>query len=265
MDLLLKCKKYTFCLNKIKESIKREKEHLDDTDNSCKNFYDELINDDNQIKSYKKILKNVKGKSIKESIYANKQIPQCWKKVWGYNNLVMNILSKDIHFLQYMGHNSANENNRNKLKKMILSAYDKRINNSINHSSLKDINLMKKPFYNINILSSRNSSSTIKLLNNHKKFIRSKSLNNFDKPRIYSSYDKFRNIILKKIKEHQEKNFNNDKINKNNSKNLLNQKQIIINFFKNREKKKIKQNLLYNNDCKSNKSFVNNINDFKLN
>ena len=125
MDLLLKCKKYAFCLNKIKESIKKEKEHLDDTDNSCKNFYDELIKEDNQIKSYKKILKNVKGKSIKESIYANKQIPQCWKKVWGYNNLVMNILSKDIHFLQYMGHNSANENNRNKLKKMILSAYDK--------------------------------------------------------------------------------------------------------------------------------------------
>ena len=78
-----------------------------------KNFYEDLINSDINIKSNRHILNKIKSKSIKESIYSNKMVPSEWKIMLGYQNDVYRIIDKDPAFALYLGR-SQKERNYNK-------------------------------------------------------------------------------------------------------------------------------------------------------
>ena len=78
-----------------------------------KNFYEDLINSDMNIRTNRLVLNNIKSKSIKESIYANKMVPSAWKTMLGYQKHVYKVLDKDPAFAAYLGR-SQKDNNNNK-------------------------------------------------------------------------------------------------------------------------------------------------------
>ena len=75
-----------------------------------KNFYEDLITSDSNIKSNRNILNKIKSKSIKESIYSNKMVPSEWKIMLGYQNHVYRIIDKDPAFALYLGRSQKDSN-----------------------------------------------------------------------------------------------------------------------------------------------------------
>ena len=78
-----------------------------------KNFYEDLITSDMNIRNNRLILNKIKSKSIKESIYTNKMVPSSWRTMLGYQNHVYRVIDKDPAFAVYLGR-SQKENNGNK-------------------------------------------------------------------------------------------------------------------------------------------------------
>ena len=78
-----------------------------------KNFYEDLISSDMNIRTNRSILNKIKSKSIKESIYTNRMVPSSWRTMLGYQNHVYKVLDKDPAFAIYLGR-SQKENNNNK-------------------------------------------------------------------------------------------------------------------------------------------------------
>ena len=74
------------------------------------NFYDDLLNSDMSIKRNKKALSKIKNKTIKESIYSNKNIPKSWNTVLGYSDEVYKAIEQDPNFAYYIG--SSNKDNK---------------------------------------------------------------------------------------------------------------------------------------------------------
>ena len=66
-------------------------------------FYDEIENNDINIKKKNKQLKRIKDDSLKEFVFTNVQIPDKWRTKLDYQNSVIKILSKDNNFLAYVG------------------------------------------------------------------------------------------------------------------------------------------------------------------
>ena len=66
-------------------------------------FYDEIENNDINIKKKNKQLKRIKDDSLKEFVFTNVQIPDKWRTKLDYQNSVINILAKDNNFLAYVG------------------------------------------------------------------------------------------------------------------------------------------------------------------
>ena len=192
MKNLLKCRSYAFCLKKISDFKISVKKHLNDKDKLKKNkiegFYDEIIKDDEKIKTCIKNIAKIKKETIKELVYANKEIPLKWKKEDGYNNLVIKLISNDDNFLSYLGRSPNNEiiKNRN-MKNRPLTGFLSVYNNNIS---------LRNPFFEINKSMSRNKNNSIKLIKDNQKFIRSKSLNNFDILSNYSIFTRFKENTL---------------------------------------------------------------------
>ena len=74
------------------------------------NFYTDLINSDLSIKRGKKTLSLIKNKTIKESIYSNRDIPKSWKTMLGYSNEVYKAIDQDPNFAYYVGASTKKEN-----------------------------------------------------------------------------------------------------------------------------------------------------------
>ena len=70
------------------------------------NFYEDLINSDISIKRDKIKLSHIKNKTIKESIYSNRDIPKSWKTLLGYTDEVYKAIDKDPNFAYYLGANN---------------------------------------------------------------------------------------------------------------------------------------------------------------
>ena len=173
MNNLLKCKSYAFCLQKLRDIKITVKKPLDNITklklNKVEEFYDDIIKDDEKIKSCHKIIAQIKNDTIKELVYANKEIPLKWKKTDGYNNFVIKLISKDDEFLSYLGHSPKNEiiKNRN-IKKRPKTGFLPIYNNNIS---------LRNSFFELNKpISSRNNNNLFKLVKDKQKFIRSKSL-----------------------------------------------------------------------------------------
>ena len=77
------------------------------------NFYTDLINSDLSIKRGKKTLSLIKNKTIKESIYSNRDIPKSWKTMLGYSNEVYKAIDQDPNFAYYVGASTKKENKVN--------------------------------------------------------------------------------------------------------------------------------------------------------
>ena len=78
-----------------------------------KNFYDELIKTDINIKVKNHVLSEIKDNSIKESIYSSRPVPNSWRTLLSYQNNVYKIIDNDPKFAYYLGR-SQKENFKNK-------------------------------------------------------------------------------------------------------------------------------------------------------
>ncbi len=76
-----------------------------------KNFYEDLITSDMNIRANRQILNKIKSKSIKESIYTNKIVPSSWRTMLGYQKNVYRIIDKDPAFAIYVGRSQKDINN----------------------------------------------------------------------------------------------------------------------------------------------------------
>ena len=76
-----------------------------DFNNLNKDFYDDIESNDIAIKKDKKLLSKIKNLSIKEFIFANKEIPYSWKNKLNYQKDMINIISKDENLISYIGSN----------------------------------------------------------------------------------------------------------------------------------------------------------------
>ena len=111
---------YAYNINNSPNSIKAKKISFNSL---SKNFYEDLINSDTNIKSNRHILNKIKSKSIKESIYSNKKVPGSWQIMLGYQSQVYRIIDRDPKFAIYLGRSQKeSDNNRfseaQKLKKI---------------------------------------------------------------------------------------------------------------------------------------------------
>ena len=243
MENIFNYKNYAFCLGKIKDSKKKLTiPHFDISKIKKKpdeNFYDVLINNDNKIKYFNKIITKIKRKTIKELVYANKNIPAKWKKEKGYNNLIVQLLSQDNQFLSYLGNSPKNENinNRNKKNRPKTSTYSA-FNNNIS---------IRNSFFETNDPLSRYKSNSSRLKKENKKLIKSKSLNNFDVLRNNSSF----NIFMDNFKDN--KNEVKNKFSKNGKNfDLFSFDKIKGNYFKNKGRILHNESPEKNNEIKKN-------------
>ena len=101
---------YAYNINNSPNSIKAKKISFNSL---SKNFYEDLINSDTNIKFNRHILNKIKSKSIKESIYSNKKVPGPWQIMLDYQNHVYRIIDKDPKFAIYIGRSQKeSDNNR---------------------------------------------------------------------------------------------------------------------------------------------------------
>lgn len=81
-------------------------------------FYDEIENNDINIKKKNHQLKKIKNESLKEFVFTNVQIPDKWRTKLDYQNSVIKILAKDNSFLSYVGRGGALSKNETSSTKM---------------------------------------------------------------------------------------------------------------------------------------------------
>ena len=102
-----------------------------------KDFYEDIINSDLDIKKGKKNLEGIKDGTIKESVYTNRNIPDVWKTKLSYRQEVHDAISNDEIFAKYIG--SINEEEKvdfdfdNKLKTFSSTYYTNDENKSKNY------------------------------------------------------------------------------------------------------------------------------------
>ena len=102
-----------------------------------KDFYEDIINSDLDIKKGKKNLEGIKDGTIKESVYTNRNIPDVWKTKLSYRQEVHDAISNDEIFAKYIG--STNEEEKvdfdfdNKLKTFSSTYYTNDENKSKNY------------------------------------------------------------------------------------------------------------------------------------
>ena len=70
-------------------------------------FYDDIENNDINIKKKNHQLKKIKNESLKEFVFTNVQIPDKWRTKLDYQNSVIKMLARDNNFLAYVGRGEA--------------------------------------------------------------------------------------------------------------------------------------------------------------
>ena len=222
---------YAFNLGSYNSS-KNKKKHDFSFKTITGNFYEDLINSDLRIKRNKKELSLLKNKTIKESIYSNRQIPKSWKTMLGYTDEVYKAIDRDPNFAYYLGSSNKKENKVNeffgtKLKNINHINNDNKNNNEKNKKfiSLENIDKYIKD-NNINDnkdeVSEKNEEIKIddedetftpiimknKNINYYREFLKDKTQNNREsvlKKTIYS------NLIPEKDEKKFFKTFNDNK------------------------------------------------------
>ena len=104
----LREKNYAYNINNSPNSTNKKKMSFNSLE---KNFYEDLINSDINIRNYRQSLNEIKSKSIKESIYSNKIVPNTWRSMLGYQNQIFRVIDKDPSFAFYIGRTQKEDNN----------------------------------------------------------------------------------------------------------------------------------------------------------
>ena len=125
------------------QNINRKKDKSNDIKEK---LYDEIELKDLVIKNNHKKIKKIKIDSIKQLVYANKNIPKYWKSKLDYPNQVLELFSKDSNFLNYVGTggNMINSDNLTKSTKNLTVNRFNKTNNNFTEESNKNANLNKK-------------------------------------------------------------------------------------------------------------------------
>ena len=107
--------KYALDISKFHQTVKAKKIDFADLN---KDFYEDIEKNSNLIKSDKKLLDKIKGITLKEFIYTNKNIPDFWKNKLNYQYDMANLISKDKKLLSYIGSFPYEYNYKGKLPKI---------------------------------------------------------------------------------------------------------------------------------------------------
>ena len=98
--------------------------------------YDVIEKKEEELKNLKNNTYEIKKDSIKEFIYANKNIPIIWKTKKNYQNLVLDLFNEDNNFLKYLGSNlQKNQKSNTIINRPKTTIYEK---------STRDLELDKK-------------------------------------------------------------------------------------------------------------------------
>ena len=150
--------------------------------NLDKDFYEDIINSDLDIKKGKKNLEGIKDGTIKESVYTNRNIPDVWKTKLSYRQEVHDAISNDDNFAKYIG--SINEEEKvdfdfdNKLKTFSSTYYTNDESKSKNYLFEKT---SRTNFDSIESNSDKNKS-LISDKNDIKKGVKKKFFSSFGQP-----------------------------------------------------------------------------------
>lgn len=138
--------------------------------NKCKNkkpdikkelLFDEIELKTQLIKAKHKNLKKIKIDTIKELVYANKNVPEKWKSKREYPTQVFGLLSNDEKFLNYLGSKGELTNNDNIEKSNQSIIYDLTNNNNYKLNNI----FIKNKNKNFSIITEYNKNN--KNLNNY--------------------------------------------------------------------------------------------------
>ena len=113
------------------------------SNNINEKLYDEIELKDLIIKKNHIKIKKIKIDSIKQLVYANKNIPKYWKSKLDYPNQVLELFSKDSNFLNYVGTggNMASSGNLTKSNKNLTANNYNKSNNNYTEESNKDTHI----------------------------------------------------------------------------------------------------------------------------
>ena len=78
-------------------------------ENINRNFYDDLIENDDVLRKSKHDLKLNKSSGIKELVYSNKRIPDIWSQKISYYDDLYHTMSEDRNFVAYLGRGNEHE------------------------------------------------------------------------------------------------------------------------------------------------------------
>ena len=199
-----------------------------------KDFYEDIINSDLNIKKSTKSLEGIKDKTIKESVYTNKNIPDIWKTKLTYRQEVHDAISNDENFAKYVG--TKNEEEKvdfdfdNKLKTFSSTYYTNDESKSKNYLFEKT---SRTNFDSIESNSDKNKS-VISEKNEMKKGSKKKFFSSFGQPIINDK------LIASKLDEYRIKfdmnNFMNEIKQKRNSEGKDKELKELPNFLKERKR-----------------------------
>ena len=148
-----------------------------------KSLSDEIELKDIQIKESIKCLNNIKISALKEFVYANRSIPDSWKKKFNYQKQILELFVRDKKFLSYVGNGSGSNETKKIGTKLYKPKYKlkKNINNDRPYSYRARNYTDKIPEETSFPTSSRNYSSLNtknKLKYNKNQTVNEKEINN---------------------------------------------------------------------------------------
>ena len=178
-----------------------------DFKNLNKNFYDDIESNNIKIKGNTTLLKKIKNSSIKEFIYANREIPEIWRNNFNYQNDIINSISKDKKLLSYIG-TSTIKTTKHSIERFprINSRYDaasKLFSRNIeDNKSQKENNTMNQ-IYDTNININNNNHSLLNATVKHKKTYRINHSGEMNEKEVNSLLDDYKSAypIKERLKE----------------------------------------------------------------
>ena len=147
----IKLNKYFFHSSKPLNKYKNK-----NSDVKKEQLFDEIELKTQFIKENNKKIKKIKIESIKELVYANKNIPEKWKSKREYPTQVLELFSKDSKFLNYVGNKGGSTNNENITK----STQNLRNINNLTNISNKNFNIKNKKI-NLSIITENNKINNL--------------------------------------------------------------------------------------------------------
>ena len=126
---------------------KLNKHKLNPSKNLDKKIFDDIELKQKLIHENNRKIKKIKIDSIKQLVYANRNIPKNWKSKPDYPNQVFELFSKDSNFLKYLGTGDSTSGTKAISKStynLTSNNYFKKNNNILTEDSNRDSNFKKK-------------------------------------------------------------------------------------------------------------------------